>query len=222
MRAGRGAGARTSGEAWPVRPFDPGSFRPRTASTQPPPSLGSCRRTVSGQAAGCGKGGSSRWVSFGAGSAVRAPLVCSSRSARLAQGPVGSAVGGSGPGLCGSLTRLPRETTGPAASPLPRLQLQVGTESAETWAVGPAETAPSGLTAYRRRGVGAWPEGPLGAGRLSQGWLLLGLPKGLAGKSCRRGFEPSGAPGGQAARGPPSERPPRAAPLLEDERVTGR
>ena len=108
MRAGRGAGARTSGEAWPVRPFDPGSFRPRTASTQPPPSLGSCRRTVSGQAAGCGKGGSSRWVSFGAGSAVRAPLVCSSRSARLAQGPVGSAVGGSGPGLCGSLTRLPR------------------------------------------------------------------------------------------------------------------
>lgn len=53
MRTGRGAGARTSGEAWPASPFDPGSFRPRAASTQPPPSLGSCRRTVSGQAAGC-------------------------------------------------------------------------------------------------------------------------------------------------------------------------
>lgn len=106
MRAGRGAGARTSGEAWPASPSDPGSFCPRAAGTQPPPALGGCRRRVSGQAAGCGEGGSSRWVSFGAGSAVGAPLVCSSQPACLAEGPVGSAVGGSGPGLCVSLTRL--------------------------------------------------------------------------------------------------------------------
>ena len=49
------------------------------------------------------------------------------------------------------------------------------------------------------------------------------MPEGLAGKSCRRGSEALGAPGGQAARGPPSERPPCAAPCgrMEGDRQGG-